>query len=172
MRHDTESRDLGYYLGQHYPVTVHSDPEGGFVAEIEELPGCMTQADTLDEVFAAIEEARELWIRTAYNEGQDISLPRDMEEYTGKFLIRAPRTLHRTLVRAAKREGVSLNQYVISLLSAGVSGDLVKGQYTIFNMAHFMFLPDPQSEVWGSTSEVLNWWQFMPREKIRLAGRK
>jgi len=125
MKHDTKGRELTYYLSLHYPVTVHSDPEGGFVAEIEELPGCMTQADTLDEVFAAIEEARELWIRTAYNEGQDIPLPRDMEEYTGKFLVRIPRTLHRTLVHAAKQERVSLNQYVTSLLVAGVTRGVI-----------------------------------------------
>lgn len=121
MRQDTERKELEYYLSLRYPVTVHPDPDGGFVGEIEELPGCMSQAETLDEIFQAIEEARHLWIKTAYNEGQDIPLPRDMERYTGKFLVRIPRGLHRDLARTAKREGVSLNQYVISLLSARVT---------------------------------------------------
>jgi len=105
---------------------MHSDPDGGYVAEIEELPGCMTQAETLDEALKAIEDARQLWIKTAYEEGQDIPLPRDIEEYSGKFMVRIPRSLHRNLIRAAKREGVSLNQYVTSLLAAGVQGDVVK----------------------------------------------
>ena len=125
MRKDMERRELEYYLSLRYPVTVHPDPEGGFVGEIEELPGCMTQAETLDEIFQAIEDARHLWIKTAYDEGQDIPLPRDMEKYTGKFVVRIPRGLHRDLVLAAKREGVSLNQYVTSLLSAGVSSALI-----------------------------------------------
>jgi len=128
MRHDTERRELEYYLNLRYPVTIHSDPASGFVAEIEELPGCMTQAETLDKIFTAIEDARKLWIKTAYNEGQDIPLPRDMEKYPGKFLVRIPKGLHRDLARAAKREGVSLNQYVTSLLAAGVSKDIMKTQ--------------------------------------------
>lgn len=126
MRNDTERRDLGFYLNLRYPVTMHSDPDGGYVAEIEELPGCMTQAETLDDALKAVEDARQLWIKTAYEEGQDIPLPRDIEEYSGKFMVRIPRSLHRNLIRAAKREGVSLNQYVTSLLAAGIQGDVVK----------------------------------------------
>lgn len=128
MRQDTERKELEYYLSLCYPVTVHPDPESGFVAEIEKLPGCMTQAETLDEVFKAIEDARQLWIKTAYNEGQDIPLPRDMEKYQGKFLVRIPKSLHRALTRAAKHEGVSLNQYVTSLLTSGVHGDAIAVQ--------------------------------------------
>jgi len=123
MRRDVESKGLQHYLNLRYSVTVHPDSDGGFVAEIEELHGCMTQAETLDEVFRAIEDARQLWIKTAFNEGQEIPLPRDKEQYTGKFLVRIPRSLHRALAHSAKREGVSLNQYVVSLLTAGVTKD-------------------------------------------------
>jgi len=123
MRHDTERKELEYYINLRYPVTVHPDPGGGFVAEIEELHGCMTQAETLDEVFEAIEDARQLWIKTAFSEGQEIPLPRDKEQYTGKFLVRIPRSLHRALAYSAKREGVSLNQYVVSLLTSGLTKD-------------------------------------------------
>jgi len=128
MRKDTERRDLKFYLNLRYPITIHPDPDGGYVAEIEELPGCMTQAETLDEAFKAIEDARQLWIKTAYEDGQDIPLPRDMEEYSGKFIVRVPRSLHRNLVRAAKREGVSLNQYITSLLATGVQWDTILSQ--------------------------------------------
>ena len=126
MRNDTERKDLKFYLNLRYPITIHPDPDGGYVAEIEELPGCMTQAETLDEAFKAIEDARRVWIQGTYEMGQDIPLPRDMEEYSGKFVVRIPRSLHRNLIRAAKREGVSLNQYVTSLLAAGIQGDVVK----------------------------------------------
>jgi predicted RNase H-like HicB family nuclease len=119
-----EHRDLNFYLSLHYPITIHTDPDGGYVAEIEELPGCMTQAETLDEAFRAIEDARQVWLKGTYEMGQDIPLPRDMEEHSGKFMVRIPRSLHRNLVRAAKCEGVSLNQYVTSLLSAGVQRDI------------------------------------------------
>jgi len=116
-------KDLDFYLNLRYPVTVHADPDGGFVAEIEELPGCITQGETLAEVFEAIEDARRGWIQAAYENGQDIALPRDVEEYSGKILVRIPKNLHRTLAHVAKREGVSLNQYITSLVAAGVRGD-------------------------------------------------
>ncbi|MFW6118061.1 MAG: LuxR C-terminal-related transcriptional regulator [Chloroflexota bacterium] len=128
MRNDTERRDLEFYLNLRYPITIHPDPDGGYVAEIEELPGCMTQAETLDEAFEAIEDARQVWIQGTYEMGQDIPLPQDMEEYSGKFMVRIPRSLHRNLVRAAKREGVSLNQYIASLLAAGVQWDTIPSQ--------------------------------------------
>ena len=128
MRNNMEHRDLKFYLGLRYPITIHSDPDGGYVAEIEELPGCMTQSETLDEAFKAIEDAQQVWIKGTYEMGQDIPLPRDMEEYSGKILVRIPRSLHRNLVQAAKREGVSLNQYIASLLAAGVQRDAIPSQ--------------------------------------------
>ena len=128
MRNDTERKDLKFYLNLRYPITIHPDPDGGYVAEIEELPGCMTQAETIDEAFKAIEDARQVWINGTYEIGQDIPLPREMEDYSGKFMVRIPRSLHRNLVRAAKSEGVSLNQYVTSLLAAGVQEDAIPSQ--------------------------------------------
>jgi len=118
-------KDLDFYLNLHYPVTIHPDPDGGFVAEIEELPGCMTQGETLEEVFEAIEDAKQCWIEVAFNDGQNVPLPRDMEEYSGKILIRIPKSLHRVLSRAAKQERVSLNQYITSLLAAGVQREAI-----------------------------------------------
>jgi len=128
MSNEPAEKKLDFYLGLYYPVTVHTDPEGGFVAEIEDLPGCMTQAESLDELFAAIQDAQRAWIEAAYETGQDIPLPRELDEYKGKILVRVPRSLHRDLAHAAKRDGVSLNQYITSLLAAGVHGDLLEAR--------------------------------------------
>jgi predicted HicB family RNase H-like nuclease len=38
-------------------------------------------------------------------------------EYSGKFLIRVPKSLHRALVEEAKREGVSLNLWCVTKLA-------------------------------------------------------
>lgn len=130
MRNSTMRKDLDFYLNLRYPVIIHADPDGGFVAEIEELPGCMTQGETSEEVFEAIEDARRGWIEVAYDDGQDIPLPRDIAAYSGKILVRIPKSLHRTLAHAAKQEGVSLNQYITSLLAAGVSREVIKKQLT------------------------------------------
>jgi len=128
MKNKQVRKKIDYYLDLDYPITIHHDPEGGFVGEIEDLPGCMTQAESLDDLYKAIEEARRAWIEAAYENGQDIPVPRELDEYKGKILVRVPRSLHRKLARTAKGEGVSLNQYITSILAAGVHGDLLVEQ--------------------------------------------
>ena len=50
-------------------------------AEIKDLPGCLTQGNTLKETINNINEARELWIETAYNAGDNIPLPSYLSNY-------------------------------------------------------------------------------------------
>ncbi|OUL28610.1 antitoxin HicB [Nostoc sp. T09] len=113
-----EKPSLEYYLNLQYPVTLYPDPEGGYVAQIKDLPGCLTQGETLEQTMANINEARELWIETAYEADDDIPLPSGDDSYSGKLLVRMPKSLHRRLAETAEREGVSLNQYIVYLLSA------------------------------------------------------
>jgi antitoxin HicB len=115
-----EKPSLEYYLNLQYPVTLYPDPEGGYVAQIKDLPGCLTQGETLEETMTNIQEGRELWISTAYAHSDDIPLPSNDDNYSGKLLVRMPKSLHRRLAETAENEGVSLNQYIVSLLSAAV----------------------------------------------------
>ena len=60
---------------------------------IRDLPGCMTQGETLSEAMKNIEETRELWIETVYDTGKkDIPLPSTENEYSGRLLLRIPNT--------------------------------------------------------------------------------
>lgn len=115
----TPREPLEHYLDLQYPVQILADPEGGYVALFPDLPGCMTQGETLEEVAAMAEDARRGWIQVEYERGADIPLPSFPVEYSGKFNIRIPRSLHRALAVTAEQDGVSLNQYVVSLLSRG-----------------------------------------------------
>lgn len=63
------------YLELMYPITLYADSEGGYVAEIKDLPGCLTQGETLEEVMTNIKEAKELWLETAIEAGDEIPLP-------------------------------------------------------------------------------------------------
>jgi hypothetical protein len=63
------------------------------------------------------EDARRLWIEGEYEDGAEIPEPSYPEEYSGKFNLRLPKSLHRQLAEAAEEDGVSLNQYVITLLA-------------------------------------------------------
>ncbi|MFC1845834.1 type II toxin-antitoxin system HicB family antitoxin [Chloroflexota bacterium] len=114
---EIEHKPLEYYLGLNYPITITPDITGGFVAEIEDLPGCFTQGESLTEILDNLEESLHLWLESAYEDGLDIPLPRSEDKYSGKFNVRFPKSLHRKLNKLADREGVSLNQFLVSTLS-------------------------------------------------------
>jgi predicted RNase H-like HicB family nuclease len=118
-----ERKPLDFYLSLKYPVTLIPDETGGYAVEIEELPGCFSQGETVEEAMLMIDDARRLWLESAYEDGLDIPLPSNETEFSGKFNVRVPVSLHRKLHRLAGKEGVSLNQYVVYALShmAGVA---------------------------------------------------
>ncbi len=115
------SKELEYYLSLDYPILVKKiseDDGGGFLAEIPDLPGCMSDGETVEEAIHNVAKAKKKWISITLKRGLSIPLPAtDEETYSGKFTLRIPRSLHRELSKRAKAEGMSLNQYVLALLS-------------------------------------------------------
>jgi hypothetical protein len=51
-------KSLDFYLAMKCPFTIHQDDAGGFVAEIVDLSGCITQAETLDELISSVDKAK------------------------------------------------------------------------------------------------------------------
>jgi predicted RNase H-like HicB family nuclease len=45
-----------------YTVVLERDSDGGFVATVPVLPGCVSQGDSREETLANIREAMELYI--------------------------------------------------------------------------------------------------------------
>ncbi len=116
------TRPLSYYLGLNYPFRAQIDPDdGSFYVDFPDLPGCMTGADTLEELAAMIKEATLGWLTVTYETGRQMPKPTQLhlDEPSGKFNVRLPRSLHGELSEWAGQNGVSLNQYVVSLLSRG-----------------------------------------------------
>ena len=115
-----ETKPLEYYLGLEYSFNAIADPDGGYVVVFPDLPGCMTQGDTLDEVRHMAEEARMLWIEAEYDTDPDgIPLPSYPADCGGEVSLRIPKSLHRSLAESAEAEGVSLNEYAATLLAQG-----------------------------------------------------
>lgn len=110
-------QSLDTYLKREYPFQVVASEDGGFVITFPDLPGCVTQAETPAQIGPMAEDAKRAWIESAYEDDQAIPEPSPAPSYSGKFIVRLPRSLHRTLAEQAAREGVSLNQYVVSLLA-------------------------------------------------------
>ena len=50
--------------GEEVRALIHEAEEGGYWAEVPQLPGCFTEADTLDELKANLREAIELYLES------------------------------------------------------------------------------------------------------------
>jgi antitoxin HicB len=110
---------LDDYLALPYRLEIIPGEYGSFVVRYPDLPSCITQVEHLDKALTAAREILEGWLEIALEDGQTIPVPRSREEYSGKFMVRISKSLHRELVVSANAEGVSLNAYVTSLLAAG-----------------------------------------------------
>lgn len=103
-----------------YAREIIRNSDGTWFARIVELPGCMTEGGTPAEAFANLDDAMRSWIEVKLEDGDAIPEPFTTDSYSGKFLTRVPRSLHRELAQRADREGVSLNQFVLSTLSKAI----------------------------------------------------
>jgi antitoxin HicB len=113
-------KNIKYYLALPYTRELIPEPEGGWFVRVKELPGCMSQGETPEEAMEMINEAMELWLETALDHGMAIPEPRLDDDYSGKFVARIPKSLHRKCVECADEDEVSLNQWVVSALSQAV----------------------------------------------------
>lgn len=112
-------KDLKYYLDLKYTIRLKANFDGSYFAEIEELPGCITEADTEEEVLKMIEDAKTAWLIVALKRKIDIPEP-SIDEFSGKFNIRVPKFLHRKLAYKARAEKVSLNTLVTTTLATAI----------------------------------------------------
>jgi antitoxin HicB len=116
-----DARNLDYYRSLPYGITLRKDEEGDWVARIEELPGCTAHGGTQAEALEKLEEVKTAWIEDAIESGDGIPEPKASEELpSGKWLQRVPKSLHKSLTEMAKTEGVSLNQFVTTILAEAV----------------------------------------------------
>ena len=107
------------YLRRPYHKHVYRDPDGYYLAEVVELPGCMSDGDTEAEALANLTDAMTGWLESVLLAGQPVPEPLNETTYSGKYALRMPKSLHQRLAKQAEREGVSLNQWLVTLLAQG-----------------------------------------------------
>lgn len=145
------------YMALPFAIEITPD-DGSYFVKVKELDGCMSVGDTIAEAVEMIEDAKRAWLTAAIEDEFDIPLPESMQadRYSGKFALRLPKSQHRQLAEAAERDGVSLNQYIVTLLAernslAEVKRLLAQQTSTIFSE------PEIESEltVVGESREML-----------------
>jgi predicted RNase H-like HicB family nuclease len=98
---------------------------GGFLISFPDLPGCMSDGETIEEAIQNGRDAFLAWISARADMGKEIPKPvyRAPETETsmsGKFVQRVPKSLHAKLAVLAKQEGVSLNTLVLTFIAEGM----------------------------------------------------
>lgn len=100
-----------------YAVLVRPLPEedgGGWIATVPDLPGCVSDGESMKEAIENVGDAIESWLEAAQETGRPIPAPGSAR---GEWRQRVPRTVHATLTEMAKSEGVSLNMLVATVLA-------------------------------------------------------
>ena len=111
-------KTLNEYIALPYKMEIVEDKEeGGFVVSFPDLPGCITCGETVESAVSNAMDAKKAWLEAALEEGIDIHEPDSIDDYSGQFKLRIPKSLHRLLAEHSKREGISMNQYCLYLLS-------------------------------------------------------
>jgi antitoxin HicB len=115
------SKDVEYYMSLPYKIELTPEEDGGFSASIPDLKGCVAFGETVAEAYQIITEVKQNWIEIALEQGWQIPepFPEQIKEYSGRFVVRIPRYLHRELAQMAQMEGTTLNQLSVAFLSEG-----------------------------------------------------
>jgi len=111
-----KKKNLKYYLKLDYTIRLKQNGDGSYFAEIEELPGCMSEGDTKQEALEIIDDAKRGWLEVALMRKINIPEP-EKDEFSGKLNVRMPKFLHRKLSYKSKQEGVSLNTLISTTLA-------------------------------------------------------
>jgi antitoxin HicB len=108
----------------HEITPLAKEEGGGFLITFPDLPGCMSDGETIEEAIANGRDAFLAWISAVADMGKPIpnpaSKPVELIEASGKFVARLPKTMHARLVARARQEGVSLNTLVLTLIAEGL----------------------------------------------------
>ena len=106
----------------HIVAPLSSDDGGGYMISFPDLPGCMSDGETMEEALSNGRDAFNSWMSAQIDMGRQVPEPThyDEEGKPVKFVQRLPRSLHASLQARAKAEGVSLNTLVLALIAEGL----------------------------------------------------
>ncbi len=107
-------------MANEYAVLVRPLSEadgGGYEAIVPDLPGCMSDGETMNEAIENVGGAIESWKEAAEEQGRPVPVPGST---VGQWRQRVPKHLHVELKQIAQAEGVSLNALVTAILAESI----------------------------------------------------
>lgn len=117
-----EKMSASEHLKKPYARVLVPETDGSYRAEIMEFPGCIALGDTQAEALESLERVAESWIEATIEIGQKIPEPNECQEYSGRLVVRLPKSAHRQAARLAAMDGVSLNTFIVAAISTQIGG--------------------------------------------------
>lgn len=96
---------------------IYSEEDDGYIATIPEFSGLSAYGETPEEAIEEAQIALKGFMDVYKEDGCTVPDPHTLETYSGQTRLRLPKNLHAKLSRQAEREEISLNTYMIQLLS-------------------------------------------------------
>jgi antitoxin HicB len=83
----------------------------------------MTEGNNIPDADSILEDALVSWLEIVLEKNIDISEPTqaDLNKYSGKLLLRMPKSLHKALLERSEAENASLNSVVNMLLTKSLA---------------------------------------------------
>ncbi|MCC6129580.1 MAG: toxin-antitoxin system HicB family antitoxin [Acidobacteria bacterium] len=106
-----------------YPFEVRrltADEGDGFLVNFPDFSECFSDGETVEEAIANGRDALVAVIEALEAKGLPVPEPGGGAIYSGRFVLRVPRSTHARLVERARAEGVSLNTLVLTLVCEGL----------------------------------------------------
>jgi antitoxin HicB len=103
-----------------YQFTVRplsKEEGGGYLVEYPDIPGCMSDGETIEDAIANGREALRDCIEVFSESGRKIPKP---SVQAAQWRQRVPRTLYSKLTRQAANEGVSINSFVTAVIAEAI----------------------------------------------------
>lgn len=106
-----------------YPCTIRhlsADEGGGYLISFPDLPGCMSDGETMAEAKKHAADAVAGYLSSCRKHHDPVPEPGSGGLVSGKFLVRLPKSLHVALAERAKVEGVSMNLMFTAIVAEGL----------------------------------------------------
>jgi len=101
-----------------YSISIKwSDEDNGFIATVPEMPGLSAFGGNQSEALSELKIAAQAYLKSLRKSGKPDPVIEKVSSHSGQLRLRMPKSLHGNLADSANKEGVSLNTYIVTLLS-------------------------------------------------------
>ncbi len=76
---------------------INNENGNYFYGKVLELDGCQSTGDTIEELYEGLSEAMEGYLEVKLENNLPIAIPEAVDNYSGKFVVRLPKSLHKRL---------------------------------------------------------------------------